>query len=240
MRMAVAAAVCLPPAAGVHARGLLGLFAQEKDTPPPAPLTLAAEPAEPAGPDRPVAWISAVRGVADPAAVPYGYVKAGTRIDLGGEGEITLTWLSPCREESIIGGVVTVTAAGPQVSGASAPLSRVLSCQPLDQVLPGGSPALQAVAVNTSEPLFLWPSTHDASARVRLLDMATGSPTEIWAATIHGNAAPYPHEAPLLDEGKPYLIRATRDDGAVYEAAFSYDPGLRYSNAPINALVMLR
>lgn len=240
-RVGMTVIICLSLTAGVQARGLLGLFADETDAPPPAPAAAADEPAKPVDPDRPVAWISALRGVADPAAMLYGYVKAGTIIDLGTQGEITLTWLSPCREESITGGFVRVTAAGPQVAGAPASSSRALSCQPLDQVLPGARPtARQAVTVNASEPLFLWPSRPDASARVSLLDMATGDPTEVWSATIHGNAAPYPHEAPLLDEGRPYLIRATLDDGAVYEAAFSYDPGLRYSNAPINALVMLR
>lgn len=241
MRMAVTAGLCLSPAAGAHARGVLGLFADETDTPMPAPAAAVARPAERADPNRPVAWVSALRNVGDPAAVLYGYVVAGTRIDLGSQGDITLIWLSPCREESITGGVVTVTPAGPRVSGAPASASRVLSCQPLEQILPGRRPAAQqAVAVNASEPLFLWPSRADGSARVSLMDLATGKPIEIWSAPVYGNAALYPHEAPLINEGKPYLIRATLDDGTVYEAAFSYDPGLRYSNAPINALVMLR
>ncbi len=240
-RVALAAGLCLSLIAGAQARGLLGLFADETDTAPPPPAADIPDPVETTDPNRPVAWVSALRNVGDPAAVLYGYVTAGTRIDLGHQGEITLTWLSPCREETITGGVVTVTAAGPRVSGAPAPHSRVLSCQPLDLVLPGDRPAArQAVAVNTSEPLFLWPSRADASARVSLMDLATGEPTEVWYATVYGNAAPYPHEAPLLEEHKPYLIRAALEDGTVYQAAFSYDPDLQYSSAPINGLVMLR
>lgn len=240
-RVGLAGMICVSLAWGADARGLLGLFAGEQDTAPTPPTPVARDLPEPSDPKQPVAWISALRNVADPVAVPYGYVNAGARIDLGSQGEITLTWLSPCREESITGGVVTVTPAGPRVSGAPASHSRVLSCQPLDQVMPGGRPAKpRAVAVNASEPLFLWPPQTGASARVSLMDTAGGESAEVWSATVYGNAAAYPHEAPLLDEGRPYVIRATLDDGTVYEATFSYDPDLRYSNAPINALVMLR
>ncbi len=245
MRMAVAAGLCLSLAAAAQGRGLLGLFADETDAPPTAPADVAPDPLGVADPNRPVAWISALRNVGDPAAMLYGYVRAGTRIDLRTKGEITLTWLSPCREESITGGVVTVTAAGPQVSGAPAPNTRALSCQPLYRLLPGeivtlGPAEPQEGAVNAPEPVFQWPSKPDASARLSLMNVAAGDFVEIWSATVHGSPAPYPHEAPPLEEGKPYLIRATLDDGTVYEAKFSYDPGLRYSNAPINALVMLR
>jgi hypothetical protein len=237
----MAAALCLCLAApGVEARGLLGLFADE-EIPPPLPRPEApAAPAAPADPDPPVAWISALRGVSDPEAALYGFVKAGTRIDLGTDGEITLTWFSPCREESIIGGVVSVTASGPRVSGAPAPSTRALSCQPVEQVLPGhGPPAAQPIAINASEPVFHWPAAPGA-ARLSLMDITGGMPSEIWSAAVSGGAAAYPHEAPLIEEGRTYLIRAEIDGGTAYEARFSYDPGLRYSNAPINALVMLR
>ena len=239
-RIGVATVLCVSLAGGADARGLLGLFAGEQDPAPTPPTTVARDLPEPSDHNRPVAWISALRNVADPVAEPYGYVKVGTRIDLGSQGEITLTWLSPCREESITGGVVTVTPAGPRVSGAPASHSRVLSCQPLDQVMPGSGPTKRPVAVNASEPLFLWPSQPGAPARVSLMDTTGGESVEVWSATVYGNAAAYPHEAPLLDEGRPYMIRATLDDGSVYEATFSFDRDLRYSNAPINALVVLR
>ncbi len=245
LALAVGALLCLAPAA--QARGLLGLFADEPDTPPPMPAVTEAVP--PAEPNRPVAWISALRGVTDPAAQLYAYVAVGTRIDLGTDGELTLTWLSPCREDSIIGGVVTVTPDGPQVSGAPAPNSRALSCQPLALVLPDEpAPTLHRppthtsapVAINTAEPLFAWPPRPGAAARISVTDPALGDGGEIWSAHVGGNAAPYPHEAPRLEEHKPYLARALFDDGVAAEASFSIDPGLRYSNAPINAMVMLR
>ena len=239
-RIGVATVLCVSLAGGADARGLLGLFAGEQDPAPTPPTTVARDLPEPSDHTRPVAWISALRNVADPVAEPYGYVKVGTRIDLGSQGEITLTWLAPCREEIITGGVVTVTPTGPRVSGAPAPHSRALSCQPLDQVLPGIQAQQRPVAVNASEPLFLWPSQPGASARVTLVATAGNEPAEVWSATVYGNAAAYPHEAQRIDEGKAYTIRATLDNGTVYEATFSYDPDLRYSNAPINALVLLR
>ena len=236
----MAAMLFLSLASGAQARGLLGLFADEPDAAPPPPAAaVVAESAPPADPNQPIAWISALRGVTDPAAALYAYVTAGTRIDLGTEGEITLTWLSPCREDSVTGGVVTVTPSGPQVSGAPAPHSRVLSCQPLELILPGERKP-EPVAVNAAEPLFAWTPRPEASARLIVMNPAAGDAREVWAANVYGNAAPYPHEAALLEENKPYLVRAIFDDGIVYEATFSIDPGLRYSNAPINAMVMLR
>ncbi|MGE0666425.1 MAG: hypothetical protein AB7O49_07705 [Sphingomonadales bacterium] len=239
-RIGMAAALCLALAGAVHARGLLGLFADEPEAVPVTPAPAAPEPGVNAVPDRPLAWISALRDVSDPAARLYGYVTAGTRIDLGADGEMTLTWLSPCREDSIVGGVVTVTRSGPRVSGAPAPHSRVLSCQPLDLVLPGPGRGHGPVAVNSSEPLFAWPAARDMPARLRLLDIGAAEPVEVWSATVDGNAAPYPHEAPLIEEGRSYRIESAFEDGTVYAATFSFDPGLRFSNAPINALVMLR
>lgn len=247
LAIAVAALLCVAPEA--QGRGLLGLFADEPDAAPAMPVAAAAEAAALPPPNRPLAWISALRGVTDPAAQLYGYVSAGTRIDLGAEGELTLTWLSPCREENVIGGVVTVTPNGPQVSGAPAPNSRALSCQPLELVLPDEraptprTPAKRApapVAVNAAEPLFAWPPRPGAGARISVTDPALGDGGEIWSAHVDGNAAPYPHEAPRLEEHKPYLARALFDDGVAVEARFSFDPDLRYSNAPINAMVMLR
>ncbi|MEN3976105.1 hypothetical protein [Emcibacter sp. SYSU 3D8] len=244
MRIAAMALCLCLLAPDVQARGLLGLFAEE----PPAPAPVAApapRPAQPAAQDRPVAWISGMRGASGRSAVLYGYVHAGDSIDLGTEGEITLTWLSPCREESIIGGLVSVTATGPQVIGAPASESRALSCQPLELLLPDGlsaSPqeAPQAAAINTAEPVFVWPAARAASGRLILMDMAGNEPFEIWSARVTGAAAPYPHDAPPLREGRLYRVSAAIKDGVVYRALFTYDPSLRYSSAPINALVVLR
>ena len=243
-RAGMATILCLGLATAAQARGLLGLFADDPPSVLPAPSAPSPRPAKPDDPpDRPVAWISALRNVDDPAAVLYGYVRAGTRIDLGKDGEITLTWLSPCREEDITGGIVTVTAAGPQVSGAPASRSHVLSCQPLKLVLPedgGPSPpsTRSIVAVNAPEPLFLWPKAA-GSVSLALMDPAEHEAPALWSATVDGGAVAYPHGAPRLEENKPYLIRATLPSGVIYEARFSYDPALRYSSAPINALILL-
>ena len=245
----VALAVCLI-ATPAHARGLLGLFAGEDDVPAPVPVAATQAPIEPA---RPVAWVSALRGVTDPAAQLYDYVAAGTTLDLGAQGEITLTYLTPCREESITGGIVRVNAAGPQVSGGPPARSRALSCRPLERLLPGKSPAARMapegpfdpgtwyeVTVNSAEPVFLWDSALGAPAQLAVVDLDAEDPREVWSAKAYSGSASYPHEAPPIQQGRPYLIRATLEDGARYSAVFSYDPDLSYSSAPINALVPLR
>ncbi len=246
---AITLAVCLI-AAPTQARGLLGLFAGESDLPAPAPVTASPAPIDPG---RPVAWVSALRGVTDPAAQLYGYVNAGTSLDLGAQGEITLTYLSPCREESINGGIVKANAAGPQVSGAPPARSRALSCRPIDRLLPGKSPsprmspegpfdprAWYEVTINSAEPVFRWDSALGAPAQLAVIDLDAEEPREIWSAKAYSGSAAYPHEAAPIQPGRPYLIRATLDDGARHSAVFSYDPDLSYSSALVNALVPLR
>jgi hypothetical protein len=245
----IALALCLVTASA-HARGLLGLFAGEDDV--PAPVPAAATPAS-IEPGRPVAWVSALRGVTDPAAQLYGYVPAGTMLDLGSHGEITLTWFTPCREESLTSGLVRVTAAGPQPSGGPPSQSRALSCQPIARLLPGDGPAPRMAAegpfdprawyevpVNSPEPILRWESAPGAQAQISVIDLDADEPHEIWSAKAYSGAASYPHEAAPIQPGRPYLVRATLDDGTGYGAVFSYDPDLSYSNAPINALVLLR
>jgi hypothetical protein len=245
----LAAALLLLPATTASSRGVLGLFAGESEPAQPAPTPPPAAETLPSG--RPVAWISGLRGVVDPAAVLYSYVNAGQTIDLGGQGEITLTYLTPCREETIAGGVLRVMPSGPQAGRGSSVRSRALSCRPLAQLLPD-APASTVpdegpfdrtlwaeTAVNAAEPIFRWPAALGDAARLTLTELDGPEPREVWAAKAYSGAALYPEDAPPLQQGRPYLIRAVPDDGAVYEAVFSLDPDLTYSNAPINGLVLL-
>lgn len=244
----LAAALLLLPATTASARGLLGLFAGESETARPLPPPADAEIVTSGGP---VAWISGLRGVVDPSAILYSYVSAGQTIDLGGQGEITLTYLTPCREETIAGGVLRVMPSGPQAGRGSSVRSRALSCRPLPQLLPDAPVSSVAdegpfdrtlwaeTAVNAAEPVFRWPAGLGDAARLSLTELDDVEPREVWAAKIYSGAARYPEDAPPLQQGRPYLIRAVPDNGAIYEAVFSFDPDLTYSNAPINGLVLL-
>ncbi|MBI1180704.1 MAG: hypothetical protein GC201_09110 [Alphaproteobacteria bacterium] len=248
--VALALALAASPAS---ARGLLGLLAGD-DAAPAAPA--AAPPPEteaPAASNRPVAWISALRGVVDPSAVLYGYVREDQRIDLGQQGEITLTYLSPCREESVVGGSVVVTRAGTRTGGGSSANSRALSCRPAADLVLEGNPADRLrregpfrpeawyeVAINSADPVFRWPAEIGAPAQVEVTELDTPEPRALWDSKAYSGSVLYPEDAPALQQGKPYRVRAVLDGDRSYEAVFSFDPDLGYSNAPVNALVVLR
>jgi hypothetical protein len=244
-------AIVMAASPGVQAHGLLGLFAPDRPSAPP--VAERAEATRPVAPKGPVAWISGLRGVADPAAMLYGYVEAGQTFQLGAQGEMTLTFLSPCHEETVVGGTLTVGADGVRINGGAIPNSRALSCRPVRELLPGTDPASKLpdtgpfrqedwyeVSINSAEPIFRWPASVGDAAQIEVIDLDMTEPASLWSTRAYSGAASYPREAPVLEQGRPYLVRASVGNGPVYEAVFSLDPDLAYSSAPVNGLVLLR
>ncbi len=232
------------------ARGLLGLFAEEKITPEATPV--AAPPESPDHSARPIAFVNSIRGVALPDLHQFDLVYPGQRIDLGDDGEIDLTFLSPCRTEIINGGTITIVPAGVDADAQSKLRTEAASCRPSDElphpalkrgILPDEGPFLQKdwqEDVVNGRPVFKWGGmAHGSVATVSIQELDHPEPRTVWQIETPYPYVAYPAEAYTLIPGQPYLVTIETEGKQPLRGTFSVDLDLSFSRTALNQMVWL-
>jgi hypothetical protein len=183
------------------------------------------------------------------------YVFAKQTIALGPAGKLTLSYLSGCLTESIIGGTVTVAQGGSKVAGG----------KKLDRATPGCRAAHPIVLASASEagatvnritpfsaanwdertlksgpPVFKWDMALSAST-VQVKDMDKPGQPVIWQGPAPATGwVALPVKAVILTPGEPYKAEAVASGGAVVASAlFSLDPALDVADSLANRVVPL-
>ena len=230
-----------------NGRGLLGLFADSEEaaaiasapdteiTPPPAVEADAAV----------VALVNNLKGTADPAVGRYEFVREGQRIDLGSGGELHITLLSPCREERITGGEVTVTAAGAQSDVTARRQTKGASCRAVGNrtAPPDEGPFRQSDWIETTvngRPIFKWAATPvGETATVTVWSLDDLQPQAIWSAQTPFSYIAYPASAATLVQDLPYRVDVEIPGTPARTTRFSLDFDLNYSRTPLNRMIWL-
>lgn len=241
------AAIAVSPTSS-DARGLLGLFAEEK----PAP-EYKMPAAQPAGPDksaRPVAFVNSIRGIALPDLQPFDLVYPGQRIELGSSGETNLTFLSPCRNEIITGGTVTLLPTGLESDAQAKLRTEAASCRPFEElpdtahrgaVAPDDGPFQQQnwhEDVVNGRPVFKWDTMPPgAVASVSVWELDHPEPRAVWETTSPYPYTIYPADAYVLKPGQPYRVAISVPGTQTLQRTFSIDLDLSFSRTPLNQMI---
>ncbi|MFN3231655.1 MAG: hypothetical protein ACE363_05795 [Alphaproteobacteria bacterium] len=236
----------------VSARGLLGLFADQQPSPVTAPATHVEIPSSPVVSDVPVAFVSDIKGVGNPEIRRFDFAHKGQRIDLGRNGEILLTFFSPCRVERITGGLITLTDSEATVSMDASRQTQGASCRPMEDLppfknaqsrLPDEGPFDQtawAEAVVNSRPVFKWPPLPPGTVgNVTVWALDHIEPEIVWQTATPLAYAEYPAASRPLTPGLPYLVEVSIAGEAVVKARFSLDLDLSFSKTALNRVIWL-
>jgi hypothetical protein len=182
------------------------------------------------------------------------YVFAGKTIALGPKGTMTMSYLSGCLTEVIVGGTVTVSANGSRVAGGKLTNRATPGCKAAHPVILASASEAGATVnritpftgLNWDErelkggpPVFKW----DASVgpvTVRVKDMDKAGEPVVWQASATADWMAYPAKgAAALAPGAPYKAEALAGDKVVASALFSIDPALDVADSLANRVVPL-
>ena len=160
----------------------------------------------------PAALVIAVRGVPEDLAAPFSEAEAGTRFDLGAEGEMILLHYAACRETHFQGGAVKVgsleaTTTGSLVAETEVECPRKVAFADNGAglaavILRGGEEAPARLA---AQPVFVLLTDEPAVLEIRRAGavVATLKP--------EGRLARWPEGAPALAAGETVEIRLSFD-----------------------------
>ena len=214
-----------------------------------AALIVAATPlvALAQGAGKPAAMVEDVKN-APAAGVEFtDFVFTGQTIQLGARGELRLSYLASCRNETIRGGTVTVgerqsSVAGGRVDGSEKPCdtkrfaANVQTAEAgagVKRLTPFESKAWAEVALKSDRPIFRWDGKGNATIRV-----LNENKQAVWSASTAKSFVEYPATAPMLEPGMPYVVEVA-GIGAPFYARFSIDPDLEIADTVANRTVPL-
>ena len=206
--------------------------------------------------DRPVAFIELIEHAPDSELQSFDYVYNKTQIDLRPGGQVILAYFDTCEVETITGGLVKIKTDGAKLSKGGTSVKHLRPCRTAKTVLskaakeagasvkrvsPFQAEDWQEWALNTFSPLFKWPLTNKRKGPVEVkVYFADAIPRQlVWQASTSNPYLTYPHSAPALIIGMPYIVVVDYAKGKPAEAVFSIDPALELPEGPINRLVPL-
>jgi hypothetical protein len=198
-----------------------------------------------------VAVIEAIDGAPQAGVQFMDYVFAGQTVALGQRGKVTLSHLSGCLAEEIVGGTVTVAADGSRVSGGRLQARTAPNCRPptpivaasateagtaVNRVTPFTGRGWEERVIKRPQPVFKWePVGRPVTVRVVYMDKA---PAEVvWQVVANGAHAEYARGGAPLATGMPYRVEVWDGQALLRAAAFSVDPGLDVPDTLANRVV---
>ena len=198
-----------------------------------------------------VAVVEAVEGAPQAGVQFMDYVFAGQAVTLGQRGRLTLSHLSGCLVEDIVGGTVTVGAEGSGVSGGRLQARTEPGCRPptpviqasateagtaVNRVTPFAGRGWEERVIKRAQPVFKWEAI-GRPVTLRILHMDKAPVEIVWQAVSNGAHAEYPAGGPALTTGVPYRVEVWDGQQLVRAASFSVDPGLDVPNTLANRVV---
>lgn len=198
-----------------------------------------------------VAVVEAVEGAPQAGLQFMDYVFAGQTVTLGQRGRLTLSHLSGCLVEDIVGGTVTIQATGSGVSGGRLQARTEPGCRPptpviqasateagtaVNRVTPFTGRGWEERVIKRAQPVFKW-EVIGRPVTIRILHMDTAPVEIVWQVVSNGAHAEYPAGAPPLATGMPYRVEVWDGQQLVRAASFSVDPGLDVPDTLANRVV---
>lgn len=198
-----------------------------------------------------VAVVEAIDGAPQAGLQFMDYVFAGQTVTLGQRGRLTLSYLSGCLAEEIVGGTVIVAANGSNVSGGRLQARTEPNCRPptpvvaasateagtaVNRVTPFAGRGWEERAIKRARPVFKWEAI-GRPVTVRILDMDKAPVEIVWQVVSNGAHAEYPAGAPPLATGMPYRVEVWDGQQLIRAALFSVDPGLDVPDTLANRVV---
>ncbi len=198
-----------------------------------------------------VAVVEAVEGAPQAGLQFMDYVFAGQTVTLGPRGRLTLSHLSGCLVEDIVGGTVTIHAAGSGVSGGRLQAQTEPGCRPptpviqasateagtaVNRVTPFTGRSWEERVIKRAQPVFKWEAI-GRPVTIRILHMDKAPVEVVWQVVSNSAYAEYPAGAPRLATGMPYRVEVWDGQQLVRAASFSVDPGLDVPDTLANRVV---
>ena len=228
---------------------------QQQDTPRQAPpvnrMQEGQAPAANALGTDAIAVVEAIDGAPQAGLQFMDYVFAGQTVGLGQRGRLTLSHLSGCLAEEVVGGTVTVGAGGSRVSGGRLQARTEPNCRPptpviaasateagtaVNRVSPFAGRGWEERVIKRAQPVFKWDSI-GRPVTVRILHMEKAPAEIVWQAVSNGAHIEVPVNAARLATGMPYRVEVWDGQQLVHAALFSIDPGLDVPDTLANRVV---
>ncbi len=181
------------------------------------------------------------------------FIFAGQTVDLGADGKLTVSYLSGCRSETIVGGKVVFEAGGAKATGGKVTPTLTPNCQTAAAEISPDSTEAGAVAVRgtgdimgggdegedrvirSSEPAFRWLA--GGAGEVRVYNIGKVPAELVWSGQGDNGHVEYPASAPRLTPNVPYRVEVRSGGAVIGVARFSIDPTLTVPDTLANRLV---
>lgn len=198
-----------------------------------------------------VAVVEAIDGAPQAGLQFMDYVFAGQTVALGQRGRLTLSHLSGCLAEEVVGGNVTVEPGGSHVAGGRLQARTEPNCRPptpvvaasateagtaVNRVSPFTGRGWEERVIKRAQPVFKWEAV-GRPVTVRILHLDKAPVQVVWQAVSNGGHIEMPAGAAALATGMPYRVEVWDGQQLVRAATFSIDPGLDVPDTLANRVV---
>lgn len=179
------------------------------------------------------------------------WIYPGQRIVLGSGGELSLSYLSSCRVETIKGGTVTVGQSESRVEGGTL-RAQNRPCDPkkfaattqtaeagaaVKRVTPFDTRGGDETALSSLRPVFRW---QEGGGTVRLFAVDKPKPELVWSGAAQKSYIEYPTAAPKLLPSVPYTVEVVSASGKKSRADFIINPDLKLADTLMNRTVLVK